>query len=158
MIIINYKAAKGQVSGDSFYYREGSWCSAAAYAESEIHWEVQSVLKTCQLFTPGFQAPSCFLQHNLHIYEAIWLMWVQNDHHYLKSGIFFSCSVHLLSIWKTFVQSPITVHAFCTNPDKANSVPLACAFEWWAGGKKSIMQQFSLWDAVACCRRCMWNG
>lgn len=36
----------------------------------------------------------------------------------------------------------------CSGPDKANCVPLACAFELWGGGGGSIAQLWSLWDSM----------
>lgn len=56
-----------------------------------------------------------------------------------------------------FVLREITVRVSCSDADKANCVPVACAFELWGGRKKKcIMQQWSLWDSMQQNTRVSW--
>lgn len=81
-------------------------------------------------------------------------MWVQDYHHRLDLGCCFA--VHLLSIWESFVLREITERVSCSDPDKANCVPVACAFELWGEKKKAACNSGPC--GIACCRRCMWTG
>lgn len=64
-------------------------------------------------------------------------------------AVFLQCS---FSLWKIFVLREIEVCISCGDADKANFVPEACAFKLWGGKKKekkkTIMQQWSLWDTM----------